>query len=472
MNSSASAVIAPSVMAPASRERAPPPGLRLSAKPKYRMLAAGLGFSVIAQTTVSILATAVPVIAPEIAKFADLDVKLIAFWFPLVYIVALFSNFAAPKLVHRFGGAGLSLGCIGAGTAGLLLVLPSVAVLIVAAPLLLGFGVGVITPATSQVVGPHATPRTAGLIMSIRASAVPAGSMLAGIVMPILAIYWGWHAVLVVALASAGLMIILLPAVHRLNHGGSTLPAALRPLEPVKRLLAMAGMWQLLFAIVTFLMLSMCLRSFFTVYLVKDLGFDLATAGLAYSAPQLAGVVGMVACAVVSDRWLSPRTVMAINGALVTAAAVFLANFTRGWPIVVIAFVAAIIGFCAIGSLPVMLGEVTRRSPPGQVGAMVSGGNIFINAGCVLGPLLFGAVGIPLGYSGGFVALAICTAVGAIVVAPLSLRRTPSCVEATAETAQEPVRPRPNPYPYTGAPPRLEFDTQVRPSAPCLATAP
>jgi hypothetical protein len=79
MESSASAVIAPSVMAPASRERAPPLlGLRFSAKPKYRMLAAGLGFSVTAQATVSILATAVPVIAPEIAKFADLDVKLIA----------------------------------------------------------------------------------------------------------------------------------------------------------------------------------------------------------------------------------------------------------------------------------------------------------------------------------------------------------------------------------------------------------
>ena len=148
-----------------------------------------------------------------------MNIKLIAFWFPLVYIVALFSNFTVPKLVHRLGGAGLSLVCIGIGVAGLLLVLPAAAVLIVAAPLLLGFVQGVVTPATSQVVSRFTAARTAGLIMAIRQSAIPTGSMLAGLVMPILAIYWGWHdALLVLAAVSAGLAIILLPAVRWLDY--------------------------------------------------------------------------------------------------------------------------------------------------------------------------------------------------------------------------------------------------------------
>lgn len=318
---------------------------------------------------------------------------------------------------------------------GLLLVLPRIAILIPAAPVLLGFAIGGSTPATSQVVATHATSRSAGLIMAIRQSAIPAGAMLAGFVMPILAIYWGWRALLILAVASAGLAIALLPTLRWLNHSSSTPPAAQRALEPVKRLFGMSGMPQMLFAIVIYMMVTNCARSFLTVYLVKDLGFDLATAGLAYGAGQLASIVGMTVCAVASDRWLPPRIVLAVNGAVVTAAAVLVANFTRDWPIVAIVAVTIAVGFFAPGSSPVMLGEITRRSPPGQVGSMVSGGNLFLNFGAVLGPLLFGGVGALFGYSDGFLALAICTAVAAVVVAPLSFRRTNTRIEGAAVAA-------------------------------------
>ncbi len=61
--------LASSVIAPADGEAAEPaPGQRLGTQHKYRLVATGLGFSVIVQTTVSLLATAVPVLAPAIAK--------------------------------------------------------------------------------------------------------------------------------------------------------------------------------------------------------------------------------------------------------------------------------------------------------------------------------------------------------------------------------------------------------------------
>ena len=385
--------------------------------------------------TVSLLVAAVPVIAPEIAKARGLNVQLIAFYFPIAYTVAFFSNFAVPKLLPRFGGAGLSLLCIGVGAGGLLLMLPTAAVLIVAVPLILGFGLGVVTPATSQVVGPLATPRTAGLFMSIRQSAVPAGSMLAGIIMPILAIDFGWQAPLMLGLVTAALAMMLLPTLRWLNDGSSTPPPAQRPWEPVERLFAMSGMRQILFAVVAYMMLVICLRSFFTVYLVKDLGFGLATAGLTFSAAQLAGIPGQIGCAIASDRWLSPRTVLTISGAVMTAAAVLAANFTPNWPIFGIVAVAVVLGFFSIGCVPVMLGEITRRSPPGQVGSLVSGGNLFIMAGCALGPLFFGAVSTVFGYAGGLIALAIGTTVATIVVAPLPFRRASNRVDSAAATS-------------------------------------
>jgi MFS family permease len=392
--------------------RAPSPNL---------LFAAALSFAVIAQTTVSLLLLVVPVLAPEIAKGRGLDVHLITFYFPIIYITAIFSNLLAPMLLPRLGGAGYSLLCIAVGSAGLLLFLPTSLPLTLAATVVLGLANGGATPATSQVVGPHITARTAGLIMSVRQSGLPAGGMLAGLVVPIAAAFWGWRALVEIALACVALAILLLPGLRWLNHTQPSRPPAQRPWQPLKRLLAMPDMPQMLFAVFACLMLLMCVRAFFTIYMVRDLGFSLATGGLALAAAQFAGIPGAFVCAVVSDRWLAPRVVLAANSAAMTAATLLAATFSHRWPVAAILAVAAVLGFSASGTPPVMLGEIARRAPRSEVGMLVSGGNLAIMAGSAVGPLVFGAAAPVFGYSGGFVAIALFTLAAAIVAAPLSV---------------------------------------------------
>ena len=222
---------------------------------------------------------------------------------------------------------------------------------------------------------------------------------------------------------SGGLAILLVPTLRWLNDRSPTPPAAQHPLAPIKQLLAMPGMPQIIFALFVNLMMIQCLRTFFTVYLVKDLGFGLAMAGLAFGASQLAGVIGQLVCAVVSDRWLSPRAVLAGTGVLMGAAALAAARFTSDWPIAAIVAIAVVLGFCAAGSVPVVLGEIARRAPPGQVEVLISGGNLAIMAGSAVGPLVFGAAAARFGYPGGLVAVAVLTLAGAAGAAPLSAFR-------------------------------------------------
>jgi MFS family permease len=384
-----------------------------------------LSFAFIAQTTVSLLMLTVPVLAPEIAKGRGLDVHLIALYFPILYTVAIFSNFLTPLLLPRLGGVGYSLFCIVVGAVGVLLMLPHSIALTLAVPIVLGVGNGGMTPATSQIVGPYISPRTAGLIMSVRQTALPAGGILAGFLLPAMAGLWGWHALAVTGLAGAALGVLLLPALHWLDDG-SARPGSSRPLEPLKRLLAMPDMPQMMFAIFVNLMLIMCVRAFLTVYLVRDLGFGLTLGGLALAAAQFSGIPGQFVCAVVSDRWLSSRVVLAASGAVITAATLLAATFSHHWPIAAILAVVAILGFFASGTPTVMLGEIARRAQRAEVGLLVSGGNLAIMAGSAVGPLVFGAVATRFGYPGGFVAVAILTLVGAIVVAPLWARGNPS----------------------------------------------
>lgn len=414
---------------PAVPGAAPPPGLAAPPPPNPErglrraapglLFAGALSFASIAQTTVSLLMMVMPVLAAEIVKGHGLDVHLITFYFPIIYIVSIFSNLLVPMLLPRFGGAGYSLLNITVGSAALLLFVPASLPLALAATVILGLACGGTTPATSQVVGPYITPRTAGLIMSVRQSGWPAGGMLAGLVVPAAAALWGWRALVEIALACVALAILLLPAVRWLNGTGSPRPAAQRPWQPLKRLLAMPDMPQILFAILVYLMLIMSVRTFFTIYVAKNLGFGLAAGGLAFAAAQFTGIPGQFVCAVASDRWLSPRAVLAVNGVMLTAAALLAAKFTHHWPIAAVLAVALVFGFCGNGSTPVMLGEISRRAPRDQVGILVSGGNLAIAVGSAVGPLVFGAAAAVFGYAGGFVAVALFTLAGAIFVAPL-----------------------------------------------------
>ena len=130
-------------------------------------------------------------------------------------------------------------------------------------------------------------------------------------------------------------------------------------------------------------------------------------------------MIGQVGWAALSDRLLSVHAVMAIIGMLMTAAAFCTAAMTPHWPLGAIFVVAAIYGVSAAGYLPVLLGEVAKRSPPGQVGALTSGAQLFPLSGSILGPLAFGGMAAVMGMPAAFVLAAASTLAGtALLAAP------------------------------------------------------
>ena len=201
-------------------------------------------------------------------------------------------------------------------------------------------------PASSQILGPRTTAKTAALVMSIKQTGVPLGGVAAGALVPALAAHSGWRTA-TVELAAIGpaLVIVLLPSVRWLDGAVAvTKPAGFRPLDPVRHLLAIPGMPTLLFASLTFNGMQSCLRSFFVVYLVTDQRLSLVTAGVLSSVSQAAGMIGQVGWAAVSDRLLPVRAVMAIIGMLMTAAALCSAVMVTNWPFGAIMVVAAVYG--------------------------------------------------------------------------------------------------------------------------------
>lgn len=375
-----------------------------------------VGLSLIVQTMISLFAACVPVLAPAIAIDSGWNVGLISFYGPILYLAALFFSFQVPNILRRVGGMGLSLICVVLSGVGLALLLPGNIALAGAVPLAIGVANGGMNPASAQILGPRTTARTAGLIMAIKQTGVPLGGVFAGILVPILVLHSGWRGTVAwFVFASLIAVTCLLPTVRWLNGGQSPNPKPFRPLEPIRHLLAMDGMRSFIITAMTFVALQQCLRSFLTVYLVHSVGFSLPVAGLAFGASQAGGIFGQILWAVVADRILRPHTVMGIIGLLLTIAAALTAAFTPNWPLAGIIAVAMLFGITAAGFIPVVLGEVARRSPPSEIGAMTAGANIFLIVSMLVAPLLFGAIASTLNYSAAFVALAACALTGSVI---------------------------------------------------------
>jgi MFS family permease len=377
---------------------------------------AAVGVTLIVQTMISLLAASIPVLAPEIAADGGWSVDLIAFYGPILYLAAFFFSFQVPNILTRVGGMGLGLGCIALSVVGLLCLLPMSIMAAAAAPLAIGAANGGMNPASSQILGPRTTTQTAGLIMAIKQTGVPLGGVLAGVLVPVFVLCSGWRGtVLWFALAGVAIILTLLPTVGWLNGSVNSSPQAFSPLGPAKHVLALDGMRSFIIAAMTFAAMQQCLRSFFTVYLVNGLGLSLEVAGLAFGTSQAAGIVGQVLWAVAADRMIGSHSVMAIIGVLMTVAAVLTASLTASWPVFAIIAVSMLLGITAAGFIPVVLGEVARRSPPAQIGALTAGANVFLIASMLVAPLVFGAIASTLSYGAAFVVLAVFALMGSSI---------------------------------------------------------
>jgi len=383
---------------------------RLTVQTENLDTAAAVAISLLVQTAISMLAGCIPLLAPMIADSRGWKADLITFYAPMVYMVGFSINFAVPNLLARFGGMGLSLICLAACAGGMVCVLVDNLAISALSTVGIGLALGMMNPAGAQILASRTSPRTAGTIMAVRQTGVPLGGMLAGAVAPVVAVRYGWEqAIAVFAAGSAMLAGGLLPTTRWLNgdmHGDGSRPRG--KLEPIRRLLHIRGMGSIIAAATVFSAALVCLRTFLAVYLVKDLGFSVAVAGLAFSVSQAAGMVGQLGWALLSDRLLAPHATMCVIGFFIAGAGALIATFSGNWSWGAICAVTVVYGAGAAGFVPLVLGEVARRAEPGQVGAVTSAANLFLLGGVVVGPMLFGAMASVQSYSAAFAALSAC----------------------------------------------------------------
>lgn len=344
------------------------------------------------QTLATMAAFSAPTLAPEIARDLQVDGNLIGFFVSTVYGIGIFSAVLSPDFIVKYGavrvGQFVMLGVVAmlmiAGSGG-------VAALAVCA-FVLGSGYGATAPVSTHLLIPRTNPKVLNLVFSIRQIGVPLGGVLGALLLPVLAVSYGWRMAFYVQIIPA-IILILWYQFYRANWDVGRTPKhrlfkaeVLRPLyvlrdNPVIRLLAIASF--------CYAGIQLCFIGFMALHLTDETGLDLVTAGQVLALYQIAGVTSRPIWGWLADKYIAPLKLLGILGLLMAGAALAAGQFSESWPIWGILIVSATAGGTASGFTGIAYGAYAVYGGKYRTEATALGSSAMF-AGVLILPTMFG----------------------------------------------------------------------------------
>ena len=376
--------------------------------------------TLVIQAMVAMALLSLPVVAPVVAQTLQVSPALVGLYVSVTYAGAMVATLMGGATVARMGAIRVSQWGLVLCALGLLLCavpwLPSM----VLGAVLIGLGYGPITPASSHLLARTTPKHQMSLVFSIKQTGVPLGSMLAGAVVPPLALLGNWQLSLV-AVAAVCLVCAWVSQSLRAELDSDRQPLTRirwgSLIEPIRLVLAHRALFIMASCSFMFSTVQLSLTTYLVTFLHDDLSYGLVAAGLALSVTQLGGIGGRVVWGYVADRWLGARRMLLLLASMMALGALASAFLTTDTPQSLVIVILVAFGASAIGWNGVYLAEVARRAPPGMA-SMATGGTLaFTFLGVVVGPPIFGALSGLFGtYRAGFVGLMVVASVSGTVL--------------------------------------------------------
>lgn len=391
-----------------------------------------LSFVLLATMLVQTLSTtglmAMAFMAPLVASDLKVPAWVVGLQVSFIYIWAMMTSPLSGVLAARWGPAkasqfaliGVALGCLLCASGNLWLIILGSA--------MAGVFYSLSNPAAAMILNAHAPTRARNIIFALKQSGVPIGWAVAGIVLPAVAVTYGWRAGLIgVSVAMLCVAVMMHPARHtwRIDIDASASVLRLRNYFRIgfngdRTVFALA------FAGFLYATVQITVATYQVTALVEDAGWSPVAAGTAVAVMQVCGAIGRLLLAAVADYFAMGTMVLCMTG-VATAFAVLLTGLVLTSDNTALVFVAiGLLGFFSVSWNGTMIAQVARLSPPGQVGTMTSRLMIYYYFGAVAGPWIFSIVYNQVhSYSFTYVVLAVIPLAGAasIFIAYLGDRR-------------------------------------------------
>lgn len=372
------------------------------------------------QAMLMVATVTVPVLAPELAADTGIEPRWIGVYSSLVFAGALISIVLGGHLTRRFGAVTMSQ--IALAISGLALVATASGTLsvITVSAVIAGFGYGLATPAASQILAKISQPRQHGIVFSLKQSTVSLGGLVAGLLVPILVVGFGWKTA---TLFIGTLVLAACTLIHPLRRRhddrqppGSTTPVA--PWRTIDYVLRHRRLRILALITLAFAAAQNSTNAIFVTYLVEKIGMPLVIAGIAFSTMQVTGMATRIFMGWLSDHFISATRLLGLIGLLIASMLSVMAFMDATWSTTTIFIVAGLTGIFVTGWSGVYLAEIARIVAPEDV-AIATGGTVFFSfLGAAIGPSVFSGIIASTGnYGAAFLTIAaVAGSVGVLVL--------------------------------------------------------
>lgn len=359
----------------------------------------------------SLTAIAYSANAPLIRATFNLTVIEVGAIASCIYIGAAASSISAGRLTDSLGsGPVLAMSMLALALGSAISATAPLPALFFAGLVVAGLGYGAVNPPTNVLANPT-SGRQRGLSMSIKQSGIPLGGILAGVVIPGIAMTLGWRWSMLIPIVVCTVLALVSVRVRSggsqdVEEGGaSTAPIRIRLPHAYGFGFLMAGIQVAVFI-------------FLAVYLVDARGFEATRAGSALALLLVGGLVGRPVWGWISDRLYHDRVRVLQLTALLSA------TFLVTLPLVDDRVLFAIllgIGLCSVGWNGVYLAMITEAVPPAIIGSTTGIALLLVHLGAVVLPPI---VGLIVATAGNWtISWSLCAAVSLLSVGVLQVAR-------------------------------------------------
>ena len=390
-----------------------------------RRIALPLAVTFAVQALVAFAVYCAPVMAPVAGPALGFSASAVGYYIAVTYFGSMIGSAAAGGWVARFGPIRVSQAGLALALCGLALAASGWPPLVMLGGFVVGLGYGPTTPASSVILVRSAPPSMFSLVFSIKQTGVPAGGALAGALVPVLVLAFGWQGA-AVAIGVACLLLALAIGGVRERYDRDLdprAPVSLRSaLAPVRLVLADRRLRQMCVTSFIYGGVQITLVTYLVTFLVESFTLTLVVAGLVMAVAQVASVIGRVLWGVLADRVLTRRAMLGLLGVGMGLSALLSLAAGPGWPMWLLLAYAAVFGATAVGWNGVFLAEVARVAPAGRTSQATGGCLFFTFLGVVVTPPIFNAV---LALAGSYSIAYAVFAVPALAVGAWMLVRIP-----------------------------------------------
>jgi MFS family permease len=360
-----------------------------------RRVALPLAVTLAVQTLVAFAVYCAPVMAPVAGPALGFAPSAVGYYIAVTYCGSMIGSAAAGGWVARFGPIRVSQAGLVLALCGLALAATALPPLVMLGGFIVGLGYGPTTPASSVILVRSAPAAMFSLVFSIKQTGVPAGGALAGALVPVLVLAFGWQwGAVAIGVACLVLACAIGAVRERYDHGlDPRASISLRTaFAPVGMVLREPGLRQMCVTSFIYGGVQITLVTYLVTFLVESFALTLVLAGLVMAVTQVASVIGRVLWGVLADRVLTRRAMLGLLGVGMGASALTALAAGPGWPTWLLLAYASVFGATAVGWNGVFLAEIARIAPQGRTSDATGGCLFFTFLGVVITPPIFNAV--------------------------------------------------------------------------------